>query len=103
MLLPVRTSDLGMSAANPRLTYQVASYNYLNGTFNEVPGVATFNAFTPAISNGDWIDLAAKSKASVPVSIDVTEWPQSPALGLMVVERENVSGPAQASLLRVSR
>jgi subtilisin family serine protease len=103
MLLPVRTSDLGLSATNPRLSYQVASYNYLNGTFNEVPGVATFNAFTPAISNGDWVDLAAKSRVAVPVAIDVNEWQQSPALGVMVVERENVSGPSQASLLRVSR
>jgi hypothetical protein len=103
MLLPVRTSDLGLSAANPRLSYQVASFNYLNGTFNEVPGVATFNAFSPAISNGDWVEVAAKSKVSVPVTIDVNEWQQSPALGVMVVERENASGPSQASLLRVSR
>jgi subtilisin family serine protease len=103
MLLPVRTSDLGLTVANPRLSYEVVSYNYLNGTSNVVPGVASFNAFTPAISNGDWVELAAQSKASVPVSMDVTEWLQSPALGVMVVERDNLSGSSQASLLKVSR
>jgi hypothetical protein len=62
-----------------------------------------FNAFTPAISNGDWVPIAPGTTALEPASIDPAEWALTPALGLMIVNKENGSGAAQAALLRAGR
>jgi hypothetical protein len=102
MLLPVYTSDIGLSPSNPRLSYQAMSWNW-NGAFNAVPGTATFNAFTPAISNGDWASVKPGGSSTVLTAIVPSEWAKTPALGLMVVDKESRSGAAQATLLRAGR
>jgi minor extracellular serine protease Vpr len=99
LLLPVRSSDIGLSPANPRFGYEVSSINW-NGNLNVVPGVAKFNAFTSAISNGDFVTVAPGASASSAAQIDPVEWALTPALGLMVVDMESSSGAAQAALLR---
>jgi subtilisin family serine protease len=101
LLLPVRISDLGLSAANPRMTYQAFAWNW-NGVMNTVPGVASFNAFAPAISNGDYVPVAPGGTATVPVTINPTEWALTPSLGVLVVDKENRSGAPQGATLRVS-
>jgi hypothetical protein len=101
LLLPVYTSDIGLSPSNPRLRYQAMSWNW-NGVQNSVPGVATFNAFTPAISNGDYVAVSSGSTATSSATIDPVEWALTPALGVMVVDKENPSGATQATLLRVA-
>jgi hypothetical protein len=107
--IPVSTADLGLSPSNPTFTYQVYSTTWRSqlggqvGVYNAVPGIATFNAFTPSISTGDWVPVAPGKTASVPVSIDPQEWLKSPALGLMIVNLENRSGSPQATLLRVGK
>jgi hypothetical protein len=100
LLLPVYTSDIGLSPANPRFSYKVQSWNW-NGDTNRVPGNAKFNAFTPAISNGDFEAVAPGKSVSVQTVIDPVEWAKTPALGVMVVNKENTSGEAQAVLLKV--
>jgi subtilisin family serine protease len=102
LLLPIYASDIGLTPANPRFSYQVSSLN-ANGDQNDVPGLARFNAFSAGISNGDWAPVAPGARVSVPVVIDPAEWAQTPALGVMVVDKESNSGAAQAALLRVSR
>jgi hypothetical protein len=102
LLLPVYTFDLGLSASSPRFSYQAQSWNW-NGATNVVPGAALFNAYTPAISNGDWVPVAPGATALEPAAIDTAEWAKTPALGLMIVDKENRSGGPQAALLRVSR
>jgi hypothetical protein len=102
LLLPIYASDIGLTPANPRFSYQVSSLN-ANGDQNDVPGLARFNAFSAGISNGDWAPVAPGARVSVPVVIDPDEWAQTPALGVMVVDKESNSGAAQAALLRVSR
>ncbi len=99
LLLPVRSSDIGLSPSNPRLSYEAMAWNW-NGDFNAVPGVAKFNAFTSAISNGDFVAVAPGASASSAAQIDPVEWALTPSLGLMVVDMENNSGAAQAALLR---
>lgn len=99
LFLPVLTSDVGLSAANPRFSYQQLTFDLLDGSSTQTGSTAAFNAFTPAISNGDWADLAGGTAASVPVSINPAEWAKTPALGVMVVAAENSSGASQARLL----
>jgi subtilisin family serine protease len=102
LLMPVQTRSLGLTLSNPRLTYKANSWNQDN-VFNAVPGVASFNAFSPAISNGDYVPLVPGASASVPVTLNPAEWALTPALGVMVVDQENHSGAAQAALLRAGR
>jgi hypothetical protein len=97
----VYTADLGLSVSNPRFTYRAEFYNLTNGAGGAVPGAALFNAFSPAISNGAYLELVPGGKASVPAAIDPAEWAKTPALGVMVVDKENRTGAAQAALLGV--
>jgi subtilisin family serine protease len=102
LLLPVRTSDIGLSRANPRMTYVAYGFNSY-GAINVVPGVGRFNAFSPAISNGDYVTLPAGGRTSVPVVVNAAEQALTPALGVLVVNQENNSGAPQGTVLRLGR
>jgi hypothetical protein len=101
VLLPVSASDLGVTPANPRFSYSEQTFNLLDGTSSALPGVAKFNAFSPAISNAQFVPVAPHSTTKVPVAIDPVEFAQTPALGLMVVTEDNPAGEQQARLLEV--
>ncbi len=103
LLLPVLASDLGITPANPRLTYSAQVFNLLDGSSAEVPGKASFNAFTPAISNAMFVPVAPNATATVPVAVDPVEWAKTPALGLMVVIQDNLAGAPQARLIEAGR
>jgi minor extracellular serine protease Vpr len=100
-LLGALASDLGITAANPRLAYTETTTNLLDGSAATLPGTASFNVFAPAISNALFVPVAPNKAAAVPVAINPAEWVQTPALGLMVVVEDNTSGEQQASLLPV--
>lgn len=103
LLAPVRASDLGLSTAQSKFSYHVNFFNLSDGTSGAVPGVASFDAFTPAISNGMFVTVPPGQNASVPVQINSAQWAKTPARGLMVVNQENASGGDQALLLQVWR
>ena len=110
MLLPVRASDLGLTPAKPRFSYTEETFNIGDGTSAAMPGSASFNAFSPALSvPGLWVypgfvmPVAPNTRASVPVVIDPKEWGKTPALGVMVVVEDNTSGSAQAELISVGK
>jgi subtilisin family serine protease len=90
-----------LSGANPRLRYHVVSFGLTNNTMDEVDGVATFNAFDPAISNGMFDVVAPGGSAAEAVSINETEFALSPALGLMILSHDNRSSD-EAQLIPVS-
>jgi minor extracellular serine protease Vpr len=103
VLLPVLASDLGITPANPRLTYSAQVFNPLDGSSATLPGTASFNAFTPAISNAMFVPVAPNATATVPVAVDPAEWARTPALGLMVVTEDNRAGAPQARLIEAGR
>jgi hypothetical protein len=103
VLLPVLASDLGITPANPRLTYSAQVFNLLDGTSAALPGTASFNAFTPAISTAMFVPVAPNATASVPVAVDPAEWAKTPALGLMVVIEDNRAGGSQARLIEAGK
>ena len=103
VLLPVLASDLGITPANPRLTYSAQVINMLDGSAAALPGTASFNAFTPAISNAMFVAVAPNATATVPVAVDSAEWAKTPALGLMVVTQDNRAGAPQARLIEAGR
>lgn len=102
LLLPVRTSDIGLSPSNPRFHFVTQFFNLDTGAAGEVPGVGNFNAFSPALSTGDFVDLVPGARALQPVTIDAAEQAITPALGWMVVNRDNRAAE-QAQLLRLQR
>ena len=99
VLMPVLASDMGISPTNPRFSYSETTFDLLDGTQSSLPGVASFNAFSPSITNALFVPVAVNTTAIVPVAIDPVEWLKTPALGLMVVVEDNFSGSPQAKLI----
>lgn len=99
VLMPVRASDMGISPTNPRFSYTENTFNNLDGSSSSMPGTATFNAFTPSITNAVFLPVGRNKALTVPVAIDPVEWKKTPARGLMVVVEDNFSGDSQAQLI----
>jgi minor extracellular serine protease Vpr len=102
VLLPVYASQLGITPSNPSFTYTVQYFNNGNGAGYAMPGQATFNVFSPSITNAAYYTVPPGAAGTVPVAIDPTQWLTSPALGLMIVSEDNASGAPQAELLRAN-
>jgi minor extracellular serine protease Vpr len=104
-LLPVlatqlcRTGEPCLNAANPRLRYRINSFDLRLGTVDAVPGAGSFNAFSSSISHGMFATVPTGASGGVPVTINPTEWAQTPALGVMVVSLDNRAGKDEAALL----
>ncbi|MEP6885439.1 MAG: S8 family serine peptidase [Gammaproteobacteria bacterium] len=100
VLMPVYASDLGISPTNPRFTYTVHAFDS-TGAGEALAGTASFNAFSPAISNAMFVPVVPNTSADVPVTVNKAEFRKTPALGYMVVTEDNVSGRSQANLLKL--
>jgi minor extracellular serine protease Vpr len=100
VLMPVFASDLGLSPTNPRFTYTVNAFDD-TGAGESVAGTASFNAFSPSVSNALFVPVAPDTRVDVPVAIDPVEFQLTPALGFMVVTEDNVSGGSQANLVKL--
>ena len=66
---------------------------------NSVPGIAQFDAFEPAISQGDLVALAPGESANLDLWVDPSRFENAPALGWLVVSPDDASGPAQADTI----
>jgi subtilisin family serine protease len=103
--LPVLSSQLCRSgepclrASNPRLTYHINSFDLSGGPSDIVAGVAKYNAYSSSISQGDFVTVPQGATGTDPVSINPSEWAQTPALGTMIVTLDNKAGAGEAALL----
>jgi subtilisin family serine protease len=100
-LLPVLASHIGLSADNPRFTYSIESFDFFGTGTDVTAGTAGFNAFTGAITTGQFLVLNPDDTQTTPVAIDPTEFAVTPPLGLMVVTLDDKSGPKEGDLIRV--
>jgi hypothetical protein len=91
------TSGLGLTAGNPRFKYQMFYFG-TDGFGAAMPGTGAFNAFTPAITFGAAPTVAPNGNGSATVTVNNSELASSPALGVMVLAPNNVSGATQALL-----
>jgi minor extracellular serine protease Vpr len=98
VLMPVLASHLGLSPSNPRFTYFVNAFDGVGGG-ETVAGTASFNVFTPSVSNAMFLPVAPHTTVDVPVGVDPVEFALTPALGFMVVTEDNASGRSQANLI----
>src|SRR3989442_1543490 len=108
LLLPVRSSQLCRAtepclskSSNPRLTYHAKSFDLVNGGSKVVAGKAKYNAWSSAISQGDFVTVAPGATKASTVSVNSAESKLTPALGLMVVTFDNKSGADEAQLIKV--
>jgi minor extracellular serine protease Vpr len=100
VLMPVFASDVGLSPTNPRFTYTVHAFDD-TGAGEALAGTASFNAFSPSVSNAMFVTVAPDTRVDVPVAIDPVEFQLTPALGFMVVTEDNVSGASEANLVKL--
>jgi len=112
ILMPIVAADVGIKASSPRFAYAAQGFDGFTGDFDflgeNADGTAAadagrFNAFNNAVSTGAFAVVGPRSRASVPLTINPTEFAATPALGVMVVGIENFSGRAEANLLRFER
>ncbi|HKE67364.1 MAG TPA: S8 family serine peptidase [Micromonosporaceae bacterium] len=96
LVLPVTNAQLCsgggapcLSASNPRFTYHAVAFGLTDNTVDEVDGTASYNAFTPSISTGMFDVVDPNGSATETVTIDKTEFANTPALGLMIVSQDN--------------
>ncbi|MBW8846005.1 MAG: S8 family serine peptidase [Burkholderiales bacterium] len=90
-------AGLGLTTANPRFRYVVRYYG-TDGFGAQMPGVGSFNAFSPAIIFGGAPTVGVNGSGSASFGVN-GELASTPALGIMVVMPDNVSGASQAALL----
>ncbi len=95
----VYASDLGLTPASPRISFQMYAFDQSYTGAYPMPGVGTYNVFAPAVSTGQYVTVAPGTTASVPVYADPVEIQVTPPLGLMVVVEDNVSGDDEATLV----
>jgi minor extracellular serine protease Vpr len=91
------TSGLGLTAGNPRFKYRVFYYG-TDGIGALMPGIGTFNAFTPALTFANTGAVAANGTRAVTITQNAAEAALSPSLGVMVLAPDNVSGASQGLL-----
>ena len=92
------TSGLGLTAANPRFKYQMFYYG-TDGSGAKMPGTGSFNAFTPAITFSGGGAVPPNGAGAATIAVNSAELANTPALGVMVLEPDNVSGASQAQLI----
>jgi subtilisin family serine protease len=95
--VPVTRASLGVTTASPRFKY-VVNYFGTDGFGAQMPGIGAFNAFTPAVTFTAAPTLPPGGSGSATYTVN-GEISNSPALGVMVVAPDNVSGASQAALL----
>jgi minor extracellular serine protease Vpr len=101
--LPALASDLGVTPTSGPISYAVTGYDLINGYVDALPGVASYNAFNPSLSNGQFVTLASGKSALLPLAASVSGQGAAPALGWMIVSLDNKGGANQAALLPVGK
>ena len=81
------------------MTYHAFGFDLTSPFVDVVAGTAKYNAYSSSISQGMFAPVPVGASLAVPVSINPTEWAQTPALGEMIVTLDNAAGKGEAALL----
>src|SRR5262249_37486799 len=107
LLLPVLASQLttpdvaavNLSSANPRFSYSIKSFDLFRNLSAFVPGQAKYNAYTSAVSQGDFFAVDPGQTQTTTISINPAEWDNTATKGVMVVTLDNTAGAGEAQLI----
>lgn len=101
ILLPILSSQIGVSEESPSFTYSAESFNLLSDGFDAVDDTAGYNAYQPPISQGEFHVLAPGATATFEVAVDPETFEPGLTRGLMVVTFDDRAGAAEAELIVV--
>ena len=109
LLLPIRASSLGLTAADGGFSYDAVSFSREGPGLDVVDGIASYNPWDKAIedgqaqADGSLIEVAPGASVEVPIAIDPVAFNQQDPLGLMVVGIDDKAGKAEADLVKAHR
>ncbi len=98
--LPTLATDLGLTPASGLFKYGAQAFSLQGYTPDLVSGWASFDAFAPAFSQGQFIPLDPRHNATLSLSVDGSKLAAQPGLGWMVVALDDANGAAQADELQ---
>ena len=99
MVIYAAASDFGLSDGSGAFDYAVDASSLEGFGEDATSGNASFDPYHSALSQGDFIALTHGGHATLPVSIDLAQFADAPALGWMVVTMDDRNGGAQADLV----
>lgn len=100
--LMTAASSLGLSDGAAAFDYDTFAYPVILGGFEDsASGVGHFDAYTPAVSQNDYVLLSTNETVKVTLAIDRTAYIANPAHGWMIVANDDADGRAQANLIHV--
>jgi hypothetical protein len=87
--------------AGGAFTYLAAAASLLSPTAYQLPELAAFDPFQPALSQGDHLALGPGKSGILSLWVDRAAFDVGPSLGWMIVSPDNAAGPAQAATIPV--
>ena len=79
----------------------VESFDEFSNDTDSFPTSAKFNAFSSAVSTGDFAQIDPNAAIGVTVSVNPAELAVTPPLGFMIVSQDNKNGAQEVNLLAV--
>ncbi len=101
ILLPLDASSLGLSEGSSEFRYAVESYVPGYSTADAMSGVATYDPWNKAVTDGLFAEVGIGQTVTVPVKIDAAARKEQKPLGIMTVSTDNQSGSSEAGLLSI--
>jgi minor extracellular serine protease Vpr len=101
VILMAYASDLGLAGPSGSFTYWVAAGDLWRGAYDETAVSAPFDVFAAAQSTGDFLPIAPRGHASVPVWADAAAAEAGTVSGWMVVTLDDRNGASQADIVRL--
>ncbi len=98
-LLPALASEVGLTSSNSAFRYAVVTGGVTPEQvvgFSDATSAAEFDAFAPAVSNGDFASLDPGASSSFTLSYDRPAAAHAKSLGWLVVSPDDANGAAQA-------
>lgn len=100
MLLPILSSQLGLTAADGHFEYEAVSFSLEGPGVDPMKGKAGFNPWAPALDNFPFLAIAPGGTDSADIAIDPVAYESQKMLGLMVVSLDDASGASEAQLIQ---
>ena len=102
ILLPVKASALGLTATAAPFAYTVVGYsNVIAGASDSFDTWASYNPWSPALSNGQYETVPRNGNVTYPVAVNAAQVAAQKPLGVMTVVMDNASGAEEAILTKV--
>ena len=105
ILLPVLASEIDRADPGDTIDYEVIgdtvtdSSDLGDGLEDTVEGRASISVFDPAVSSGDFLQLAPGASTNLLLQVDEAAQDDNPSKGWMVVTLDDANGAPQADLL----